>query len=55
MLSPQERRLILAVFSILLIGAVVKSCRGDVVVKDIPRPEPALREELESPPAQGPD
>ncbi len=36
MLSPQECRLIAIIVSVLVLGAVVKSCRNRVTVSEIP-------------------
>lgn len=44
MFAPEERRLILGICMLLLLGAVVKSCRQKVTVDDIPA---AQREKLE--------
>ena len=44
MFAPEERRLIIGICMLLLLGAVVKSCRQKVIVEDIPAEQ---REKLE--------
>jgi hypothetical protein len=37
MLSPQERHLLITVFLVLVLGALVKSCRHRVTMAEIPK------------------
>jgi hypothetical protein len=37
MLSPDERKLIIAILLVLMLGGVVKACRSRVAVEEVPR------------------
>jgi hypothetical protein len=43
MLSPEERKLITTILLVILLGAVVKACRSNVTMEEIPKdPLPSL-------------
>lgn len=49
MLSPEERKLLTGILLVLLLGAVVKACRGRVNVEDIPVEELPTLDSLAKP------
>jgi hypothetical protein len=55
MFAPEERRLIISICMLLLLGAMVRSCRQKVTVEDLPAEQREKLERLPETPASESD